>query len=143
MGDRLTKALPFPADWRMQETAHYNGGKEWFGYGFQCIQEPRLGYIDRYYRKDRSVVRTWKVDGHDYADADAAWAALQTPPVFSAEEIAALRVIGDEPADHRNTVDFRVSYSLREKGAIAYGPPGRCARTDRGRLALTEGADRG
>lgn len=130
-------SLPFPADWKMRETSHYNGGKEWFGYGRQCIQEPRLGAIDRYYRKDRSVVRTWKVDGLDCVDADAAWAALQRPPVFTEEELAALATVGDEPTDHRGSLDHTLAHWLKCKGAIEYGPPGRCKRTDAGRAALT------
>lgn len=133
--------LPFPAEWRMRETAHYNGGKEWFGYGKQCIEEPRLSCIDRYYRKDRSVVRTWKVDGEDCASADAAWAALQLPPVLTGEERAALALIGDEPADHRGEIDYAVAHYLRAKGLIEYGPPGRCKRTEAGRAALDQGVE--
>lgn len=136
--------LPFPADWTTRETAHYNGGKEWFGYGGQCIQEPRLGYIDRYYRATRDRVRTWKVDGQDCADADAAWAALQVPVVVTDEERAALKIIGDEPADYRRAIDHEITHFLRAKGLIEYGPPGRCKRTDAGRDAadLADGVGR-
>ena len=58
--------------WRLKEHAHYNGGKEWFGYGHTCVEQPRLYRMDRYTRKDRSVKSTWSVDGQDCADlADA------------------------------------------------------------------------
>ena len=131
------ETLPFPAGWQMLQGAHFNGGKEWFGYRFHCIQQPRLSRMDRYTRKDRSVASTWEVDGVACADADAAWLALQTPPTVTQEEREALALIGDEPADLRDAIPYEMRHLLRAKGLIEYGPPGRCKRTDAGRAALS------
>lgn len=128
------KVLPFPAGWQMRKTTHLNGGREWFGYGFQCIQEPRLGRIDRYYRNDRDVVRTWKVDGHDCADAAAAWEALQKPPKFTDAEIECLRQVGDEPADLRKVLPYETYYFLQAKGAVTGLRA--CQLTEVGRAAI-------
>ena len=128
--------LPFPADWKLREGAHFNGGREWFGYRMNCIQEPRLSRFDRYTRADRSVTSTWEVDGEKVASADAAWVALQTPPAITEDELAALTLVGDEPADLRDVLAYEVRHSLRAKGLIEYGPPGRCKRTEAGRSAI-------
>lgn len=138
---KLTKALPFPQNWHMVEGAHFNGGKEWFGYRMNCVEQPRLSRMDRYTRKDRSVASTWEVDGVACADADAAWLALQAPPEVTQEERDALALIGDEPADLRDAIPYEMRHWLRAKGLIEYGPPGRCKRTPAGLAALSQNKD--
>ena len=63
--------------WTMRETAHYNGGRAWFGYLYQCNQEPRLELFKRYDKKLRTGTATWRVDGVDQVSLDAAKAVLQ------------------------------------------------------------------
>lgn len=72
--------------WTMRQTAHYNGGKEWFGYGHQCNEQPRLYRLDRYKRKDRSVTSEWSVDGEECADLAEAISRLNTSPTISEDE---------------------------------------------------------
>lgn len=118
---------------------HYNGGDRFFGYGYGAVGEPRLTMIRKWYRQGEMKGKTediYFVDGVAVPGYDAGLEALKTPPVFTAEEIAALRIIGDEPGDWRRTVDWRELHFLAAKGAIAWGPPGRCARTDAGRAVL-------
>lgn len=74
----------------MRETMHLNGGKEWFGYIHQCVEHPRLSRKDKYTRKDRGVHSTWRVDGQECADLDAALAALSQPVVLTDDERDAL-----------------------------------------------------
>lgn len=62
--------------WTMREVAHYNGGAAWFGYLYQCVQEPRLVLFKRYDKKTRTATATWRVDGNDQVNLDAAKAAL-------------------------------------------------------------------
>ena len=119
-----------------EDGSHYNGGNVFFGYGYRAMGEPRLKMIRRWYRQGDQRGQTedrYFVDGVHVESYDAAIKALESPPVFTAEEVAALKQIGDEPADHRKTIDFRVLHFLRDKGAIAYRKPGYCARTDVGR----------
>lgn len=120
--------------------SHYNGGRDWFGYGFRSVDAPRMRVIRKWYKGKRrgDTSDTFNVDGVAVADAAAALEALAKPPVFSAAEILALAEIGDEPADHRKVVDFMTLYTLTEKQAIKWGPPGRCCRTIAGRTALAE-----
>lgn len=69
--------------WRMQEHAHFNGGKEWFGYGHTCVEQPRLYRMDKYLRKDRSVQSTWSVDAEDCASLEQAIERLNVDPVLT------------------------------------------------------------
>ncbi len=80
-------------NWRMRERAHYNGGKEWFGYGHQCIENPRLYRLDRYLRKDRSVKSEWQVDGLACADIDDAITRLNSPAQLVGDEKKMLDII--------------------------------------------------
>jgi hypothetical protein len=124
-----------------EDGSHYNGGAEFFGYGYLAIGEPRLKLIRRWYRKGKRKGQTedrYFVDGAHVEGYSAALEALKTPPTFTADEIAALEQIGDEPADHRKVLDLHALHYLRAKGAIEWGPPGRCKRTDVGRSALAE-----
>lgn len=63
------------AELTIREWAHINGGRAFFAYEYRCDQEPRLTRFDRYDKKTRSVTSTWRVDGVDQPDLNA---ALQT-----------------------------------------------------------------
>jgi hypothetical protein len=60
----------------IREVAHYNGGKAFFAYGYECVQHPRLTLFKRFDRKLKTVTNTWRVDGADQASLEAAVAAL-------------------------------------------------------------------
>lgn len=81
------------AEWKMRERAHYNGGKEWFGYGYQCVENPRLYRIDRYKKATRSVESEWQVDGAKCADIAECAARLNSPPLLTDDEFAMLNVV--------------------------------------------------
>ena len=118
---------------------HYNGGKVFFGYGYRAIGEPRLSMIRKWFRQGAMRGKTedsFYVDGVLVADYAAALEALKIPVVFTTDEIEALRKIGDEPADLRKELGFELRHSLHGKGAIEWGPPGQCRRTDVGRAAI-------
>ena len=122
-----------------EDGSHYNGGKAFFGYGYRAIGEPRLKMIRRWYRQGEMQGKTedrFFVDGSQVDTYTAALEALKIPTVFTPEEIGALEMIGDEPADLRKAIGFELLQPLRDKGAIAWGPPGQCSRTDIGRAAL-------
>lgn len=61
----------------MKNVAHYNGGKAFFAYGYECVQHPRLTLFKRYDRKTKQVTCTWRVDGVDQASAEAAITTLE------------------------------------------------------------------
>ena len=114
--------------WGMRQAAHLNGGPEWFGYLFRCIEEPRLSRLDRYGRAERSVTSKWLVDGDEVDGLPGAIEALKVAPVLTPEEQAALDLIDDEFRDHRQTVGGVLLIMLAAKGQIEYGEPGRCRR---------------
>ncbi|PYY71221.1 hypothetical protein CRX42_07335 [Pseudomonas jessenii] len=60
----------------IREVAHYNGGKAFFAYGYECVQHPRLTLFKRFDRKLKTVTNTWRVDGADQASLEAAVATL-------------------------------------------------------------------
>ena len=122
-----------------EDGRHYNGGKVFFGYGYTAVGEPRLKMIRRWYRQGKQRGQTedrFFVDGAHVATYEAALNALKLPPVYSLDDARALRKIGDEPADYRASIGFERLHSLHDKGAIEWGPPGRCARTEAGRAYL-------
>jgi hypothetical protein len=114
--------------WTLREAGHFNGGKEWFGYLMRCDQQPRLARFDRYSRRDKSVTSTWRVDGRDVRSLADALGELAHPPRLTIGEISVLVAVGTEPADLRRVHPYETMSALRDKGAIAYGPPGRCRR---------------
>ncbi|MFA5900277.1 MAG: hypothetical protein WC829_14325 [Hyphomicrobium sp.] len=125
---------------------HYNGGRVFFGYGYSAIGEPRLSMVRKWFRGGEMQGKTedsFYVDGSLVANYAAATEALKTPPIFTPEETKALKMVGDEPADVRRAVKDAVGWEplhyLVEKGAVAWGPPGQCRRTDLGRAALAKG----
>lgn len=124
---------------------HYNGGKVFFGYGYSAIGEPRLSMVRKWFRQGEKRGKTedsFYVDGLPVANYAAATEALKTPPTFTDEEIKALAMVCDDPADVRKVVKDAVGWEplhyLGEKGAITWGPPGSCKRTDVGRAALAQ-----
>lgn len=122
-----------------EDGSHYNGGKVFFGYGYRAIGEPRLKMIRKWFRQGEMRGKTedsFFVDGARVESHAAAIEALKVPTVFTPEEIEALRGIGDEPADLRKVIGFELLHSLLDKGAIEWGPPGQCRRTDAGSAAL-------
>lgn len=114
---------------KTRERMHLNGGS-WFGYIHQCVEYPRLSRFDRYVKKDRSVTSTWRVDGADVADLEAAVVALNLPPNVTLEERAALDLVPVEftPArDVRTLIGgenrqhaIEVMTLLDNKGLIEY-----------------------
>jgi hypothetical protein len=118
---------------------HFNGGEVFFGYGYTAIDEPRLKLIRKWFRKGpkRGLYEdSYYVDGKHVADYEDAIEALKVPVSFTNEELMCLAIIGDEPFDYRPLVPVQIRSSLADKGAIEWGPPGRCRRTDVGRAAL-------
>lgn len=65
--------------WHMREEIHHNGGPDWFGYTFRCVEEPRLTRFDRYERRTKSATSTWRVDWIDRESLEDAVAALAGP----------------------------------------------------------------
>lgn len=65
--------------WRVRQEIHHNGGSEWFGYTFRCVEEPRLTRFDRYDRQTKGVSSTWRVDWIDQPSLEQAVEALAGP----------------------------------------------------------------
>lgn len=61
----------------VREVAHYNGGKAFFAYGYECVQHPRLTLFKRFDRKLKTVTHTWRVDGVDQVSLESAVAVLE------------------------------------------------------------------
>lgn len=119
---------------------HYNGGAVFFGYGYAAIGEPRLYMMRKWYRQGERRGKTedsFHVDGTRCDSYEAAMEALKTPPVFSAEELAALKLIGDEYARHRTSDNVLTLHALGKKGTIEW-QKGECRRTDAGRRIAAE-----
>lgn len=85
------------ASCHLRERMHLNGGKEWFGYIHVVVEHPRLSRMDKYTRKDKGVQSTWRVDGVDCADLDAALDALAVPPSISYGERLILQRWAEDP----------------------------------------------
>ena len=61
----------------IREVAHYNGGKEFFAYGYECVQHPGLTLFKRFDRKTKQVTNTWRLDGVDQPSLEAAIRVLE------------------------------------------------------------------
>ena len=61
----------------IREVAHYNGGKAFFAYGYECVQHPRLTLFRRFDRKTKQVSNTWRLDGVDQPSLEVAVQALE------------------------------------------------------------------
>ncbi len=130
MAGKLTEAELLACT--VQEVAHLNGGREWFGYIHRCVQHPRLTRLDKYVRKTRGVASTWRVDLKPVADLAEAAKILSTPYAPSADEIALLAEVPDEYTLFEMWVRF---VPLAEVGLVEFSN-GECRRTDAGRAAL-------
>ena len=62
---------------KIREIAHYNGGKAFFAYGYECVQHPRLTLFKRFDRKTKQVTDTWRLDGVDQPSLEVAVAGLE------------------------------------------------------------------
>lgn len=121
-----------------EDGSHYNGGAEFFGYGYRAVGEPRLKMIRRWYRQGDRRGQTedrFFVDGAKVESYDEAVAALRTPPTLDAAEIAALAAFGDEPIKRPANHDREVLAALRAKGMIR-AEDGLYTITEAGRAAL-------
>src|SRR5262245_20252226 len=99
-----------------EDGRHYNGGREFFGYGYTAVGEPRLSMIRRWYRTGKRRGQSedrFFVDGAHVENYAAAIAALRTSPVFCRAEREALSWMGDEPADYRGGfIEWDILHSL-------------------------------
>lgn len=124
--------------WRFQRDAiHYNGRPEWFGYGHRCVTQPRLLVIDKYFKCDRSVQRSFMVDGKlSFTMLAEALAALANPPTLSDDELRLLRALPDgwSYPDKRGDLVPLVDMGLVEWRKDEQGVA--CQRTEAGRAAL-------
>lgn len=146
----MTITLADAADWTVTESAHYNGGKEWFGYGYTCVQQPRLYRLDKYLKKDRTVTSTWSVDGKDCADLTEAVERLNVDPVIGDDERAMLasllpafqplaRVREAEPYTTLTDAPSVLHHWLRRKGLVE-AQNGHVRRTELGDRILAGAA---
>ena len=119
------------------ESAHLNGGKEWFGYIHRCNEHPRLTRMDKYFRKNRAVESTWHVDGKPVANLAEAAELLSKPYQPRPEEIALLALVPDEYTRLEGRLRF---IPLREVGLIEFRD-GACRRTSAGRDAMLAARD--
>jgi hypothetical protein len=120
----------------MREEAHFNGGKEWFGYRLRCVQHHRLTRFDKYIRATRSTQSTFEVDGEPVASLAAAAELLAKPYEVQPEDIKLLNLVPDEWA----LLDQRSRFlRLRDVGLVEF-KDGKCRRTDTGRAALSSQA---
>lgn len=65
-----------PTGLTFKEDSHYNA-KEWFGYGYTCVQHPGLTLIKRFNRKTKQITCGWRFGGTEYPQAQDAIAALE------------------------------------------------------------------
>ena len=113
----------------LRETAHYNGGRDWFGYDHECIEYPRLRRHDRYDRRSKSVSSKWFVDEAECIDIHDAAKRLQIKPVLPDELLPALALVTDEPQDFRKTEHLSAILRLRRYGMV---------HANKGRVTITE-----
>lgn len=137
MADALTEA-DFNS-WRFNRDAvHFNGGKVFFGWGHQCVTQPRLLVIDKYFKTDRSTTRTYQIDGKTtYETLAEALAALGQPVEITADDMAILRTLTPE----WSVPEKRLPYvQLARMGLAEWGRDESdrvtCRLTDAGRAAL-------
>ncbi|MBN9028907.1 MAG: hypothetical protein J0I23_03800 [Rhizobiales bacterium] len=124
-------------NWTLREDAHYNGGKTFFAYLMRCVQQPRLSRYDRYDKATKTSTSTWRVDGIDFPNFNAAIIALNIEPELTAEERLVLETVTSKPSDRRKEMiaNYEPWHGLREKAFILW-EKGRVTITDAGRAAL-------
>lgn len=113
------------------KAAHFNGGKDWFGYLHRCNEHPRLARMDRYIRRNRSVESEWRVDGKPVRDLAEAAERLSTPYQPTPDEIALLRLV---PEDWTLLEERARFVQLVDTGLVEFHD-GKCRLTATGRSA--------
>lgn len=121
----------------MREDAHFNGGKEWFGCRFRCIQHPRFTRFDKYIRATRAVESTFEVDGEPVASIEEAAEHLGVPYAPIPEDVALLELVPDDWTMLERRSRF---LRLRDVGLVEF-KNGECRRTDTGREAVRAGTE--
>ena len=116
----------------MHEAAHFNGGKEWFGYLHRCNEHPRLTRMTKYIRKTRGTEISWNVDGKLVAGLAEAAELLSQPYQPSTDELKLLAEVPEEYARFENRMRFM---PLRDAGLIE-AKDGQFRLTASGRDAL-------
>lgn len=110
----------------MRETAHLNGGAEFFGCVLVCNEQPRLQRIDKHFRKTKTTTFQYQVDGENVASLDEAAERLSVPPLVTDEMRADLAAIGSKYGDHRKTIGYGRLKKLENCGLIEWGERGTC-----------------
>jgi len=129
--------------WRFtRDAVHFNGGREFFGCGHRCVDQPRLLVIDKYFKKDRSTQRSYLVDGKTPCTTlDEALAALDHPPKVTADEIDLLRAL---PSDWSQPERRGPYLPLADMGLVEWSRDNDdnvvLRPTPAGRAALKEGS---
>ncbi len=130
--------------WRFRRDAvHFNGGREFFGWGHRCIDQPRLLVIDKYFKRDRSTQRSYLVDGRvTFPTLEGALEALSVPPAVSADDRRLLEILANQgDADGWARPELRAPYlGLADMGFVEWGRTAAnevtCRLTDAGRTAI-------
>jgi hypothetical protein len=116
-----------------RQSDHYNGGREWFGYGGECRQHPRIYLLTRSFRSSRTTEYEYSVDGEKVRDLAAALERIKSPPIVADDERAALHLVSTDWSERHAWKSWEGGYSmahqLRRKGLI---------EADDGRIRLTE-----
>lgn len=119
-----------------RQSDHYNGGKDWFGYGGECHLHPRIYLLTRSIRATRSTEYEYSVDGEKVENLSAALERITRPPNVSDDEMEALRLVPDDWSDRRAWKFWPGGYAtlwrLHRKGLVE-ADDGRTRRTDLGR----------
>ena len=110
-----------------------------FAYLHRCVEQPRLSRFDRYGRKDRSVISTWRTDGIDQPSLADAVEALNTPPRLRRGGAC---LSGKPPSEWTrktvpNTINWEVNERVTNKGGVEW-MSGSYRITPAGRAALKE-----
>lgn len=130
-----------------RQSDHYNGGKEWFGYGGECRQHPRIYLLTRSIRATRTTEYEYSVDGEKVPDLATALERVQSPPVLNDDERQHLALVPEDWSESHAWKNwpggYSVAHSMRRKGLIEAGD-GRIRLTDLGRASLpTSGSGAG
>lgn len=117
---------------QMQQAAHLNGGADWFGYIYRCVQHPRLTRRDTYTRKDKSVKSEWHVDMQPVADLAEAATKLSVPYPVTPAQVELLKLVPIEFTLLEDRVRFVM---LAEFGLVEF-KNGACRLTETGKAAI-------
>lgn len=137
---------------RVRHRMHLDGADKngrWFADMHQVVEHPRISRMTKDWRKRGLPTEvTWYLDNElmgTRANALAAYAANPLPPVND-EEMAALKLVGDEFGDFPEGVLRSLLSNLNGKGLIENTPPPEgerrwpIRRTDLGRKVISAGS---